>query len=154
MGDGKGMSRGWRIVLVLSLALNVAVVGLVAGLALRVSRDGPPARFEMALGPIGQALSREDRRAISREIRRNPDVRGGPMRPDASAAEALAEALRQEPVDARAVRDALGQSVDRIERLQKAGQAALVNRLMTLSPDERAALADRIEDALERSARR
>ena len=154
MAEGKGLSRGWRIVLVASLALNIAVVAMVAGLALRIGRDGPPPRFEMALGPVGEALSPQDRRAIARALRRDPALRGGALRPDGGGARALVEALRQEPVEAEALRAALAASADRIERLRQAGQTALVNRLMSLPADDRAALADRIEAALERPARR
>ena len=100
------MSRGWRIVLILSLALNVAVIGAVAGLALRVGRDGPPARYDLALGPIGQALSSEDKRAVGRELRRNPALRDGRPRADRVAAQALVDALRQDVVSEAALRAA------------------------------------------------
>jgi len=58
----------WRIVLVISLALNLAVVGVVGGFMVRSSGDkGPPRSFDVGLGPIGRALDREDRRAAVRE---------------------------------------------------------------------------------------
>ena len=37
-----GMKRWLRVVLVLSLAMNFVVIGLVAGAALHFGRSGPP----------------------------------------------------------------------------------------------------------------
>jgi len=66
----------WRIVLVTSLALNLAVVGVIGGLALRSSGDkGPPRNFDVGLGSIGRALSQEDRRAIGSALRNAPGSR-------------------------------------------------------------------------------
>ena len=64
--------RLWRIVLVVSLALNVAVIGGVAGLAISGrAADGPPQRFMFDFGPLGRVLDPADRRAIGNALRRN-----------------------------------------------------------------------------------
>ena len=54
--------RWMRIALAVSLALNLAVAGVVAGAILR---DGNPrTRQDFGLGPLSEALTREDRRAL------------------------------------------------------------------------------------------
>jgi len=61
--------RKWsvgRIVLILSLALNLLVVGLVAGALLHRHQlpDRPPRIADLGFGPYVRSLSREDREAL------------------------------------------------------------------------------------------
>ena len=134
--------RLWRIVLVVSLALNVAVIGGVAGLAISGrAADGPPQRFMFDFGPLGRVLDPEDRRAIGHAMRRDgakPFSRDE-MKEKVSG---LAAALRAEPfgvavlfVDFRS----------RSERVQQHAQEAFVAQLSAMSVEARTRLADRLE---------
>ena len=71
------MSRGWRAVLVASLALNLAVVGLVAGAAFR--HKGSHAFSGKRGDPILMALDKQSRREIGRAMRKSragtPDLK-------------------------------------------------------------------------------
>lgn len=139
-------ARLWRIVLVVSLALNVAVVGLVAGFALRGHSMGPPARFDLSLGPVAGALSHDHRRAIARALREDGGLRrGGP-----AGLDALVAALRADPVDPVAVEDAARQSSEFVRRVQDRAAEALTAQILAMSAEERAALADRIEAGMQR----
>ena len=151
--QGMKKSRGWRIVLAISLALNMAVVGIVAGFALRGKQNGPPQRFDLSLGPIGAALSREDRRNISRELRNNHDLRRSRNGEMPQVIADLIAALRQDPPDAEALRAAAHAPAMRMMVVQRAASEALADRIMAMSPTGRADLADRIEDQSRRRRR-
>ena len=71
-----GAPRWMRVLLVLSLALNLLVAGLLIGDALTGGGPGRgPRPAEMALGPVAQALDPADRRAILGTLRGNPGLR-------------------------------------------------------------------------------
>ena len=76
-----------RVVLVLSLAFNLLIVGISAGAMFTWSKwkshHGP--RMDLSAGPMTRALSREDRRAIGKEMRKayhkkGRSARGSPRR--------------------------------------------------------------------------
>lgn len=138
--------RWMRIVLVLSLAMNLAVAGLVIGSAWKWSRDGgPPRSVDLSLGPLGRALAPQDRRAVIERMRDGMDPRPdyGEIRRSAAT---MATLLRSPEFDA----DAFAAELDRIRMMagafQQAGQAALVARIAAMSPEARQALADRFEE--------
>ncbi|HVG49473.1 MAG TPA: periplasmic heavy metal sensor [Rubellimicrobium sp.] len=147
-----GLSTPLRWLLVVSLALNLLVAGLVAGAALR--HDGPRRHMEMGPGPFAQALSPDDRQAILAEIRDRPGL-GPPSREERKQAmtEVLA-ALRSEPFDRMRAEAAMASQSDRVATVQRAIQAAMVERLASMAPEDRAAFADRLEKELERGPNR
>ncbi len=142
--------RLWRVVLVLSLALNVAVVGAVAGLAISGrANDGPPQRLMFDFGPLGRVLDPADRRAIGNALRRN-----GAIPLDRSEMRGkivdFAAALRQDPFDADLVTRELGSFRSRSEQVQQDAQDAFIAHLSSMSPDGRRKLADRLEHGARR----
>lgn len=145
--------RIWKAVLVVSLALNMAVVGVVAGFAWRVKDSGPPQRFELSLGPIGAALSRDQRRDIQRILREVGVLRPDRNRDAPQVIVDLATVLRQTPVDADAVRAAAVAPGARMIAVQQAASAAFVEHVLSLSDQERAELADRIEEKVRKGRR-
>lgn len=139
-------SRLWRVVLVVSLALNMGVAGLVAGFWVKGQNGGGPQRFDLSLGPIVSALPREDRRAIAESLRANPDfrrTRGGATRP---AITAIVTLLRSDTLNEEELRAATTQAGARIVALQAAAADAFVDRIMLMNTDQRKALADRLEN--------
>jgi hypothetical protein len=140
-----------RIVLILSLALNLLVAGLVLG-ALLGGRDRmPPHRVDVSLGPLGRALTPPDRLAIAAEVRGRSEFR--PLAPSErrrAMAETLA-ALRAQPFDPDALSAVLAaQRAAGTEALEIA-QEVLVKRVSEMTAAERAALADRLETETRRS---
>ncbi|MFQ1701758.1 periplasmic heavy metal sensor [Loktanella agnita] len=144
----RGTSRLTRVVLVISLALNLAVVGLVAGAAISGRfGDGPPRNYDFGLGPIARALEPDERRAIGAAMRRDDSLRGMNMR--ARMRDTLA-ALRAEPFDRVAVQALIEEQNARMGQLQRAAQAALLDQIAEMDPARRAAFADQLEAAQSR----
>lgn len=141
--------KGLRIALALSVALNLGFVGLAAGAYLR---GGPQDRMvrELDFGVFGKAFSREDRA----EMRRGFFERAGhmrDMRADMRAdVAALLDVLRAEPLDRAALSDVLARQGNRMAERLELGQALVADRIAAMTPDERAAFADRLEGAVRR----
>lgn len=138
-------SRWMRVLLVVSLALNLLVAGLLLGDALTGGGPGRgPRPAELALGPVARALHEEDRQAILEDLRGHPGLRPiGRGEREAGLAE-IAAAVRAEPFDPERLRQALATQTERVAQAQAAVQEAMVARLAGMDPMERAAFADRL----------
>ena len=135
-------TRVLRIVLALSLALNLAVAGLALGVVLRGKDGHPPRNFDMSLGPVARALSPEDRRAIRDTLKDRHDL--APRRGRGAELQGLVAALSAEPYASEAVREALEVPARRAAQVQQSAIDALVARVDAMSPEDRAALAARL----------
>lgn len=153
-GKPDRQGRGWRIALVVSLALNIAVLGAIGGWALRhgIGPDrghGPhSARLATLGGPLTHALDREGRRDIARQLRGAPGTyrdRRAALRQ--SFEEVLGE-LRAQPFDPAGMAARLDAQRAQVTERLAAGHAALVAHLAAMNDAERAAYADRLEDHL------
>jgi uncharacterized membrane protein len=145
-------SRGVKIALAVSVALNLAVAGLAAGAWLR---DGPRGGMprDMSFGPFSEALDDADRKSIRRSLLE----RVGEFREQRRAAkaefEALLVALRAEPFDPAAMQSALAAIEARNSERLELGRSLIETRLIEMSPEARRAFADRLEKGLKRSGR-
>jgi uncharacterized membrane protein len=145
--------RWVQALLVLSLAANLMVAGLVAGAWLR---DGPPGATgrDPGFGPFAGALSDDDRRALRRAfLSRMPEMRENRMALRADMQGVLA-ALRAQPFDAAALDSAMDTALARLGERISVGQTLLFERIAAMDSAERAAFADRLETALARGPRR
>ncbi len=149
--------RRWvRPVLILSLALNVAFVGALAGFALTGGGHGKEARGPG--GPDGmpyfRALSDADRQemraALRRDFRENRGSRGQ-VTEDYRAA---LEALRAEPFDRAALMAVLERQGARARERFQGGQRVMVDFVAGMTPEERSAYADRLSGQIDRLAER
>lgn len=147
MADALKSQRKLKIALAASLALNLCVAGVVAGVMMR---DGPPHRggHDYGLGPLSEALDKEDRKAMRKAfVERHPEIRDA--RQEARAEfQAVVTALRAEPFDPAALDAAMAAVAKRNQSLQDSGRALVGERLKSLSPADRAAFADRLEKRL------
>ncbi|MEP2642725.1 periplasmic heavy metal sensor [Roseobacter sp.] len=151
-------SRRIKIILGVSLALNLAVGGLVAGAALRHGERGPGGPRGAGFGAYGLpymiALPPEDRRAVSDAVRQGRDAGV----PDRAARRALyldvVSALRATPFDATALAAALGKQTATTLEVQKSAQEAWLGVVTDMSPDARAAYAQAVEEVLRRGPKR
>ena len=143
------MRRSIRFLLIGSLALNLLVMGLVGG-ALVNGPDGfrVPRGVDLALGPIVQALSPEDRDAIRAELRIREALRLRPRRDRDALISALLVALRADTFDPVAVEAALNVPRDRALAVQQAAQQALLARFTAMTPAARLAFADRLAEQM------
>lgn len=140
-------SRLWRIVLVASLALNLIIVGVVAGSVLS-GRQGPPRGFELGLGPLAQALPPETRRAISDTLRRTPSLRPEGRDVRRRSLDAVLTAVRAQPFDAAALSAVLASQSDRGRMLREAAQTAMIDHIAQMTDAQRATFADALAQEL------
>lgn len=141
-------SRLWRGVLVVSLALNLAVVGVVGG-AMVAGRfgDHPSPRIDFGVGPLARALPDDERRAIGRALRQDSSLRGHDFRGQMAA---VAAALRADPYDPAVTEALIAQQAERLSRVQAQARMAVLDRIAAMSPERRHAFADRLDKDLRR----
>ncbi len=148
-----GVPTWIKLLLGVSLALNLAIAGTVVGFAVRGGKDGsfgrPPVR-ELSFGPFSDALTRDQRRQLLRGFMekgpRGHEI-GDQIRQEYFG---IVSALKQVPFDPAQLNEAVAaQSQKMTERLDL-GRQALVDLISGMSPDERAAFIDRLEHALSR----
>ena len=139
-----------RILLGVSLALNLAVAGLVVGASLRlIGPDGPPAPHTFG-GALIRALPHDDRREIGIRAR---DILG--PRPDYGAGAAdLITALRSTPFDAASVEVILNAQSAGRAAWSKALQDSWLAHVSDMSEQERLGYAQRLEEAEKERAER
>ncbi|MGL4236488.1 periplasmic heavy metal sensor [Tabrizicola sp.] len=142
-------SRGLKIAFALSLALNLAVAGLAVGAWLSVGPQRGMPR-DLSFGPFSAAFSDEDRRALRRGLAEH----AGEFRQDREAAraefETLVATLRAEPFDAEAAKTALATIEARYAERLTLGRSLIEARILEMSPADRAAFADRLENGMQR----
>jgi uncharacterized membrane protein len=145
-------SRGVKVALAISVALNLAVAGLAVGAWLGGGghRDMPR---EMSFGPFSEALDDSDRRAIRRALLdRMGEFRAS--RTEARAEfEALLATLRADPFDPAALKAALAAIESRNAERLELGRTLIETRLIEMSTTDRQRFADRLEKGLRRGAR-
>ena len=160
MDDSKARTpRRMKIALVVSLAINVLVIGAVVGAMSHGGRD--PSKREArnndnaAIGIYGRALEKSDRRAIGGRLRDGRNAGGREIRAELGAlAQQASEMLKQTPFDKSAFADLLRTQQGLIKGRSDAMQDALVEHIASMEPEQRAAYAERLQEVLERGARR
>ncbi|MGY6536435.1 MAG: periplasmic heavy metal sensor [Pararhodobacter sp.] len=153
----QGSGRGWRVALMLSLAVNLLFVGVLAGGAWRGWRAPPPQGPVHEMRALWQALPDEARIALRAELRarraaENGTDDGRPARNERPSAR-LSPLLRADPFDAQGFAAALEDMRDTRADRAAQGQAALVAQIAALPAAERAAVADRLDARLTRRGR-
>jgi len=150
-----GAPRWMKVLLAVSLAMNLGVLGLVGGAALRGAGDrGRPDVREIGFGPFSDALSPQDRQELRRAFLReggNPRVMRQRMRNEVGT---LLQVLRSEPLQEAELRAAFSQFQQRGQERLDLGQRLLADRIIAMSPDDRARFADRLEEGMARGGQR
>lgn len=148
--------RWGRVVLFVSLAVNLAVAGMIGG-AMLGRFDHKRAEYaarDISFGLFAEALSEGDRKALRRaygETKRDIRADRNQMQDDLQS---VLAALRAEPFVAATLGAALDRGAARAAERQALGQIVLLQRLETMSVADRAALADRLEQSLKRRSKR
>lgn len=153
-----GTGRWIKILLAGSLALNLAVAGLVAGAVIR--HDGPMDRTirSPSLGAFGApymlALPREDRRAVLRAMRSSQggDVPSREMR--RAVFQEVLTSLRATPFDSAQLQAVVARQATITVDVQKRAQSAWLELVEGMTDAERADYADAVEDVLNRGPKR
>ena len=146
--------RMLKICLGVSLAANLLVLGAVGGFfgsgrhkdvrldSLSTRHEARPRGPATSLGPLVRAMDREDRRDLGRMIQK---AQGRDRRMDrdlrAQMTAVLADALRTEPFEPRAVLAVLQDVAMMIEERQVIARQALLDKLASMTPKAREQLA-------------
>ncbi len=154
------MPRRVKLALITSLAVNVLVIGAVAGAMIK-GGERPPKGYSdrsgssVAIGIYGHALEKADRRAVGALMRADRKAQRREIRAELGALAAKAsDLLVQTPFDKQAFANVLLEQQHVIKGSADAMQTALVEHIAAMSPERRAAYAQRLNDALEKGARR
>lgn len=145
--------RNWpQILLVVSLGVNLLIVGLVVGAVLRGGPPPPPHRppADRSFAVVGlrgyvRSLSETDHEALRRDIDKNKDriqVGREAIRQHLSE---LAQSLRTQPFDAQAVQLVLDSQRTVVSDNISLGHHMLMSRIAIMTDAERQQFADRLE---------
>jgi len=145
--------RWGRLLLFVSLAVNLLIVGMVAGAVYR--NGGPPANRaeqpplrDLGYGPYGRALSQDDRRDIDRAMAKRAGDLNANRDEFRSQIKALLKALRTSPYDGKTVRAIIGSQQERLLQRQDIGRILLLEQIEAMSEDERKKFANRLARSL------
>lgn len=144
--------RWMRVLLVVSLALNLLIAGAVAGTVLR-GGPSPVAVRDVGIGPFAAALSPEDRATLRREFMARSMADGTTRRERREEMRTLLAALRADPFDPGALQASLSRLADRVAGRMDLGLTLIEERVIALSEADRLAFADRLEREMRRGPR-
>ena len=152
MSDTPTPKRRWMpVLLVISLAVNLLVVGIVLGTALRF-KGGDRARIPPGFGPaLYHALPRDDRKALRGQL---SDLRSKGSDRRGQDFNALSAALRTVPFDPTQVALLLEQQAQVTVELQEALHQEWLAHVTAMSDDDRLIYADRLEEVVKRGLHR
>ena len=147
------VGRGLKWALGLSLALNLVIVGFLAGAVLRHAGDdrkdrGPTLQSYGA--PFVRALPRDAKHKLRAALRKELPSRQDRRR----LYEKLLETLRADDFDAEAARDVFATQTDAAQSVQERAQNAWIALVSDMTVAERAAVADRLEETLKRRGKK
>ncbi len=142
-------SRLWKVILVCSLALNLAVAGMVIGsMASGRFGDGPPRSFDLGIGPIARALSPQERRDVGRSLRQDRVLRDVDLR---GRVNGMVDALKAEPFVPEALRGFLDAQNAQMSNVQSKAQDALLDTIVQMSSARRQEFADQLQQELSKA---
>ncbi|SDJ84859.1 periplasmic heavy metal sensor [Aliiruegeria lutimaris] len=144
---------GLRVLLFISLALNMVILGVAGGAWLNFSRGEDHPRLiarDLGLGPYLMALEPQNRRQLeqaARSQRGKVNVNRAEWR---NLYTETLEALRADPFDAERLRAAIARQSELAARSREVGLEVMVSQLEAMTPEERSAFADRLETGAQR----
>jgi len=150
MSEQNNSTGRWqRRLLVASLALNLIILGAIAGLALSGGpKDGPP-RFDLTAGPVTRAMDDDRRDRVREALRDSGAFRPGNRAQIRADMETLLTSLRAETFDEESFRAALSRQRARLQDGQETVLDAVTNEISDMSLEERSAFADRLEQYMQ-----
>lgn len=144
--------RSIKILLGCSLALNLAVAGLVAGAIVRNDGVRGPGARHYALNAFGapymQALSRSDRRQVISQIRNDPNQAVPDCQARRDMFQNVLSALRATPFDRERLTQAVLQQADTTVAVQRVAAQAWLKVVSEMTDTERAQYVLAVEENL------
>ncbi|MCT8159584.1 periplasmic heavy metal sensor [Pseudoruegeria sp. SHC-113] len=144
-----GLPRRVKLLLGLSLSLNALVVALALGAVLSPDgpRKGPPRVKDIGANAMVRALPEARQKALREALGNRIGKDGKDARVDLRAiSRALQEALRAEPFDVARVDAILQETESRRDAQLAIGREVFLMQLNEMSPEERLAFADRLQE--------
>lgn len=138
--------RRWiKGVLVASLALNLLFVGAVGSAFLKHGKGHKHhGGYSKMSGPLTHALSPEDKKKVRKRLHEAYEKNGAGFRQYKEEKTKLIAVLKAEPFDVEAARTHLDQMHNVVSSRLLQGREVLLERLVEMSPEERAAFAERL----------
>lgn len=143
--------RRLRIALAVSVALNLAVAGLVAGSLVTHRGDKPGPVRDLGFGAFTEVMTKEQRASLRQVFKRQAPDFGAIRREMRAEREALLAALRAEPFDPEAFARALTEMNTRHAGRIQRGEVLLQEVIVGMSPADRLAFADRLQNYMDQS---
>ena len=145
--------RRFRVLFGLSLALNLLVLGAIAGAFLmgpgaRTGKAGPPGLREIS-APYVRAFDHSTKREMRREMRALLPDRGEAIAANKADYAAFLEVVRADTFDAQRAASIMEEQLARAGRFQKVGREVAIERIGVMSLEERRAYADRLQEWLD-----
>jgi len=137
-----GMRRRTKILLGVSLGLNMLMIGAAGGMFFH--NDGPDHIRDAAYGPYTRALSHEDRKAIGVALRAEIGSFRQNLPKIRASYEALKTALTADVYDSELVHGLIIKQQALGMKRYKIGQRLLLERLDAMSPQDRRNFAEHL----------
>lgn len=159
-GKPKQAGRRWTtILLAVSLTLNLLILGIFTGAHMRggmMMRGMGPAGERsviqnMGYSPFIDAMPREHRAAMAGMLREKAGNAEDNRRALAGELLAMLKVLRSEPFEPTALSAIMQQQQARLDESAAAGRDLLVERIASMSPAQRQAFANKLEQLLRRA---
>lgn len=141
--------RMLKILLAISVTLNLIVAGVVVGAVMRHPSPDDPGR-NFVFGPFSGAMTKEDRREMREAFRAGaPEFRRvmGEMKGEFGEILGL---LRADTFDAARFAAIIEGQRQRGDRMMALGQSVMAQHIEAMTPEARRAFADRLEHELAR----
>jgi uncharacterized membrane protein len=149
MAEDQRMKRNWnwtKTLLVVSLALNLAVAGIVAGSAFAHKRgDRPEMGFGGGLRPYVASLPDSQRQHVRDRLLRNREAIRAARQELRQSEQAVRAAMTAAPFDANALNAAFAAQRSVYDGIAANGHHALVEVLAGMSDAERSQFIDRLK---------
>lgn len=148
--EARKPGRKFRIVLGVSLALNLLVIGAVVGVIAKgpSSRGGPPGLREISAPYVG-AFDRQAKREMRGEMRKKLPPRSDSIAANKADYAAFLDVVRAPVFDAQRALQIMESQLARAGELQKVGRDLAIDRISEMSLEQREAYAARLEEWLE-----
>ena len=153
--SGSGNCRGLRWALIVSVTLNLLIVGVIAGGILGHDRHPPrPVVGDVKLGAFTNALSKEDREALREAAQKRGNAFRDMRRQSRADMAALINALEADPWNRTEVEQIFARHQSRISTRVQIGDTLIFERIDAMSPAQRQEFAQRLSDDAKRFEKR
>ena len=145
-------SKTTRILLILSLALNLVILGGLAGMAIGHWNHGDDKvkRAYLSPNPLVRALEKDERKEVSKAIRRTHEERGLDRQADRANYREIVALLLAEDLDRGALTNALETRVAATVKRLGSAQEAWLEVVEDMDMEDRREYAERLEEVLEK----